>query len=150
MKSSASSASSPVARALSAAIFFSKFSGPGGNKLMKRSQINQALRDAIRCFHAAQWALPPNPKWDVTDCGLGRFDEIGLVLLNLAEQPEYCEKLMYSKKKQVTPMHTHGKKKEDIICRSGRLAIELWKGHPEQTRKGAEFLLQRNGRKVKV
>ena len=79
---------------------------------MKRSQINKALKDAMRCFDAAQWALPPNPRWDVTDCGLGRFNEVGLVLLNLAEQPEYCEKLMYSKRKQVTPMHTHGKKRK--------------------------------------
>jgi len=59
----------------------------------------------------ANWALPPQPRWDVTDCGLGEFDQIGLVLLNLSEQPEYCEKLMYSKSNQVTPMHTHRKKK---------------------------------------
>lgn len=94
--------------------------------------------------------MPPKPRWDVTDCGLGRFDEVGLVLLNLAEEPEYCEKLMYSKRHQVTPMHTHRKKKEDIICRSGRLAIELWKGHPHRARKGAAFFLRRNGGKVKV
>ena len=84
---------------------------------MKRSEINQALKDAQRCFQAAHWALPPKPRWDVTDCGLGRFDEVGLVLVNLAEQPEYCEKLMYAKHHQVTPMHTHRQKKEDIICR---------------------------------
>lgn len=117
---------------------------------MKRSEINKALKNAMRCFAAAQWALPPNPRWDVTDCGLGKFDDVGLVLLNLAEQPEYCEKLMYSKKKQVTPMHTHGKKKEDIICRSGRLAIELWKGHPERARKGDTFQILRNGEKTEV
>jgi hypothetical protein len=57
---------------------------------------------------------------------------------------------MYSKHRQVTPLHTHKKKKEDIICRSGRLAIELWKGHPNRTRKGAVFSLSRNGEKVKV
>jgi len=117
---------------------------------MKRSQINRALKDAQRCFQAAHWALPPRPRWDVTDCGLGRFDEIGLVLVNLAEQPEYCEKLMYAKHHQVTPMHTHRQKKEDIICRSGRLAIELWKGHPKQTRKEEALSLHRNGEKVEV
>jgi len=117
---------------------------------MKRSEINRALKNAMNCFQAAHWALPPDPRWDVTDCGLGRFPEVGLVLVNLAEEPEYCEKLMYSRHKQVTPMHTHRKKKEDIICRSGRLAIELWKGHPEHTPKGASFLLQRNGEKVSV
>jgi D-lyxose ketol-isomerase len=117
---------------------------------MKRSQINKALKDAMRCFQAAKWALPPNPRWDVTDLGLGKFDDIGLVLLNLAEQPEYCEKLMYSKRKQVTPMHTHRKKKEDIICRSGRLAIELWKDHPERAHKGEAFQILRNGQKTEV
>jgi len=45
--------------------------------------------------------------------------------VNLAEQPEYCEKLMYVRRKQVTPRHYHAAKKEDIICRWGRLAIEL-------------------------
>lgn len=117
---------------------------------MKRSEINKALNDAMHCFEAAQWALPPNPRWDVTDCGLGRFKEVGLVLVNLAEEPEYCEKVMYSKYHQVTPMHTHRKKKEDIICRSGSLAVELWKGHPEQTRKGEEFSVYCNGRQKKV
>lgn len=117
---------------------------------MKRSQINGALRSAMNCFHLNRWALPPKPRWDVTDLGLGQFDRVGLVLLNLAEEPEYCEKLMYSKQNQVTPLHTHRKKKEDIICRSGRLAIELWKGHPEQTRKGEPFQLRRNGQPVEV
>jgi D-lyxose ketol-isomerase len=117
---------------------------------MKRSEINRALQSATKCFKANKWALPPKPRWDVTDLGLGKFEKFGLVLVNLADEPEYCEKLMYSQKNQVTPMHTHKQKKEDIICRSGRLAIEVWKGHPEQTRKGEEFLLQRNGRKVKV
>jgi len=117
---------------------------------MKRSQINQAIKDATTCFQAAQWALPPVPRWDVTDCGLGRFEQVGLVLVNLAEEPEYCEKLMYSKFRQVTPLHTHKKKKEDIICRHGRLAIEVWKGHPERTTKGKIFQISRNGKKVEV
>ncbi|MGH8022924.1 MAG: D-lyxose/D-mannose family sugar isomerase [Limisphaerales bacterium] len=117
---------------------------------MKRSQINQALREAMRCFQAARWALPPNPRWDVTDCGLGRFNEVGLVLLNLAEQPEYCEKLMYSKRNQVTPMHTHRQKKEDIICRAGRLAIELWAGHPERTPRDEAFQILRNGERAEA
>lgn len=112
---------------------------------MKRSEINQALQNAIRCFEAAGWTLPPRPRWDVTDFGLGKFQQTGLALLNLAEQPEYCEKLMYSGHHQVTPLHTHRRKKEDIICRSGRLAIELWNGHPERTCKGERVSFQRNG-----
>ncbi len=117
---------------------------------MKRSEINRALADALRCFQTARWALPPQPRWDVTDFGLGSFAKIGLVLVNLAEQPEYCEKLMYSKHRQVLPMHTHRRKKEDIICRSGRLTVELWKGHPDRTRRGELFSLIRNGDSVEA
>lgn len=117
---------------------------------MKRSEINQALKSALHCFKAAGWALPPNPRWDVTDCGFGRFAKIGLVLINLAEQPEYCEKLMYARRHQVLPLHMHRRKKEDIICRAGRLAIEIWKGHPKRTRKGSQFSMKRNGAPVTV
>jgi D-lyxose ketol-isomerase len=58
---------------------------------MKRSEINQALADSLRCFKASHRALPPQPRWDVTDFGLSKFAEISLVLVNLAEQQEYCE-----------------------------------------------------------
>ncbi len=117
---------------------------------MKRSEINAAYREAKAAFEAAGWALPPKPRWDVTDLGLGRFAETGLVLVNLAEEPEYCEKLMYSRRKQVTPLHTHKKKKEDIICRRGRLAVELWAGHPKETPKGAPVSLKKTGETVVV
>ncbi len=92
---------------------------------MKRSEINAAVRTASAAFERHGWALPPNPKWDVTDFGLGDFPAKGLVLVNLAEQPEYCEKIMFVGHRQVTPRHRHAQKKEDIICRYGRLAIEL-------------------------
>ena len=117
---------------------------------MKRSQINLAIAEAARCFAASGWALPPNPLWDVTDCGLGDFNNVGLVLVNLSEQPEYCEKLMYARRRQVTPLHTHRRKKEDIICRHGQLAIELWKQHPQHSKKGEVFSLCRNGELVEV
>ncbi|MFP4165882.1 MAG: D-lyxose/D-mannose family sugar isomerase [Opitutales bacterium] len=112
---------------------------------MKRSKINKIHQEAKACFEANGWALPPNPRWDITDFGLGEFDKFGLVLINLAEEPEYCEKLMYARKGQTTPAHTHKQKKEDIICRSGKLALELWGGHPQETEKGAPFQVQVNG-----
>lgn len=114
--------------------------------VMKRSEINQAYRRAAACFEANGWSLPPNPLWDITDCGLDRFSEIGLVLVNLAEEAEYCEKLMYAEEKQVTPMHTHKSKKEDIICRSGRLAVELWSGRSDKVKAGKTAIVQRNGK----
>ena len=111
---------------------------------MKRSEINKAKSDAISFFNQNGWTLPPTPKWDITDLGLGHFKNYGLVLVNLAEEPEYCEKLMYAIQYQVTPAHYHKKKKEDIICRNGKLVIQLWKDHPAIEAKG-KLTLKING-----
>ena len=97
---------------------------------MKRSAINAAWRAASACFARHGWALPPKPKWDITDFGLGDFEHYGLVLINLATEPEYCEKLMWARRGQTTPCHTHAKKKEDIICRAGELTLKLWPAKP--------------------
>ena len=94
---------------------------------MNRSDINQLVRSAQMCFAAHGWTLPPQPRWDVTDFGLGDYRRFGLVLINLAEEPEYCEKLMYALEGMTTPAHTHQKKKEDIICRWGQLDVLVWK-----------------------
>ena len=112
---------------------------------MKRSEINAAYREASACFARHGWALPPGPKWDITDFGLGDFERFGLVLVNLADEPEYCEKLMYARPGQVTPMHAHRQKKEDIICRHGRLSIEVWPSLPDESVRGAPFEIERNG-----
>jgi len=101
---------------------------------MKRSAINSLIRSARACYAGHGWALPPNPRWDVTDFGLGDWKKHGLVLVNLADEPEYCEKLMYAQKDMTTPAHAHGKKKEDIICRWGELAIQVWAGRPDEAR----------------
>ena len=65
---------------------------------MKRSELNNAVLQAKAHFEKNGWAIPPDPQWDVTDFGLGEFEKSGLVLLNLADEPEYCEKLMFAKK----------------------------------------------------
>lgn len=98
---------------------------------MKRSAINAVCREALACFNRHHWALPPVPRWDVTDFGLGDFEHFGLVLINLATEPEYCEKLMYARRSQTTPCHTHARKKEDIICRHGELGLRLWPARPD-------------------
>jgi D-lyxose ketol-isomerase len=97
---------------------------------MKRSVINQAYRDAAACFGRHGWSLPPHPLWDITDFGLGDFDRHGLTLVNLANEPEYCEKVMYARLGQATPCHAHARKKEDIICRAGELTLEIWPAKP--------------------
>ncbi len=112
---------------------------------MKRSEINCIYREALACFLRCGWALPPQPRWDITDFGLNDFDHCGLVLINLAEEPEYCEKLMYARKGQCTPEHTHRVKKEDIVCRHGRLCLRLYNGVPGEVEKGAAFRVKVNG-----
>lgn len=112
---------------------------------MKRSQINAIYREARDTFLRHGWALPPQPRWDITDFGLDRFDKAGLVLINLAEEPEYCEKLMYARPNQQTPAHTHRVKKEDIICRHGTLALQLWDQPPPEAPSDAPFSVQING-----
>jgi D-lyxose ketol-isomerase len=97
---------------------------------MKRSEINAAMRRATAAFKKHGWALPPKPRWDVTDFGLGHFKKSGLTIVNLAEEKEYCEKLMFVGHNQVTPNHYHASKKEDIICRYGQLAIQLFGKKP--------------------
>jgi len=111
---------------------------------MKRSEINAIYKEAKDCFIANGWALPPTPAWDITDFGLADFSNFGLVLINLAEEIEYCEKLMYARKGQTTPLHTHKQKKEDIICRHGSFALELWNGHPEKSTPSEAFEVQIN------
>jgi D-lyxose ketol-isomerase len=104
---------------------------------MKRSEANRGYRDALACFARHGWALPPRPRWDITDFGLGEFDRVGLVLLVLCEEPEYCEKLMYAREGQTTPCHAHARKKEDIICRAGSLSVRLWGARPDDAARAA-------------
>lgn len=112
---------------------------------MKRSAINKALTEARQVFAVGGWTVPPNPRWDVTDFGHGEFHRSGVVLLNLAEEPEYSEKLIYMRRGQTLPLHTHRIKKEDIICRRGAVTLELWAGHPDRTKPGTSITLRRNG-----
>jgi D-lyxose ketol-isomerase len=86
----------------------------------------------------------------VTDFGLGHFDKFGLVLVNLTEENEYCEKLMYARKGMTTPCHYHKKKKEDIIVRNGKLAVQVWSGDPSNSSEGKTFSLKINGIPSKI
>ncbi len=111
---------------------------------MKRSEINRLVHAANICFVNHGWSLPPHPRWDVTDFGLGRWRENALVLVNLAEEPEYCEKLMYAQRDMTTPAHCHRQKKEDIISRWGVLRVRVWAGVPAESGT-REFQIQVNG-----
>lgn len=117
---------------------------------MRRSEINNVISAATACFKENGWTLPPFPKWDVTDFGLDDFLRFGLLLVNLAEETEYCEKLMYAVKNQVTPSHTHKKKKEDIICRAGLLVVQLWAEDPFKSVTNVQIRLKINGQYTHV
>lgn len=74
--------------------------------------------------------------WDITDFGQGDFKKTGLLLITLRngnqkradEYPKpYAEKLMVVQENQITPMHFHWNKMEDIINRGGgNLMIKLY------------------------
>lgn len=71
--------------------------------------------------------------WDITDYGQGRFDELGLFLFTLrngrladlegGRGMAYAEKLLISRQDQLSPMHTHVIKAEDIINRGGATLV---------------------------
>jgi D-lyxose ketol-isomerase len=74
--------------------------------------------------------------WDITDYGAGQFNEMGLCLFTLRNGRVsdlrkgggmcYAEKLLISRQDQLSPMHTHILKTEDIINRGGAtLVVEL-------------------------
>ena len=74
--------------------------------------------------------------WDITDYGAGDFDRMGLFLftlrnglladLTVGKGMCYAEKLLISRRDQLSPMHTHVLKVEDIINRGGgMLAVQL-------------------------
>ncbi len=75
--------------------------------------------------------------WDVTDYGQGDFEALGLFLftvrngdpadLRQGRGKVYAEKIMISRQDQISPMHRHTIKTEDIINRGGAsLALQLY------------------------
>jgi len=75
--------------------------------------------------------------WDITDFGRGKYDTEGLFLFTIRNGGQadlkagrgklYCEKIMVVDVDQVTPMHCHWSKTEDIINRGGgKLVIQLY------------------------
>ena len=131
---------------------------------MKRSEINAALREMERMTREYRCYLPDfchfTPEdwqtkgheydevrdnclgWDITDYGLGKFDEVGFSLitirngnLNMRETypKPYAEKLLYLKEGQYSPMHFHWAKMEDIINRGGgTVLIRVYHSLPDE------------------
>ncbi len=131
-------------------------------KTMKRSTINVILRAADAFIRECGFHLPPfaywtpeewrarGPEcaeivtsrlgWDITDFGTGDFAHTGLTLFTLrnghpsepARKP-YAEKILIVEEGQITPLHFHWRKTEDIINRSGGvLAVQLYASTPDE------------------
>ena len=131
---------------------------------MKRSEINAALREMeqmareYRCFlpdfchfTPADWLSKGHEYdevrdnllgWDITDYGLGKFDEVGFSLITIRNgnlkrkdtyPKPYAEKLLYLKEGQYSPMHFHWAKMEDIINRGGgTVLIRVYNSLPDE------------------
>ncbi|MFR3482387.1 MAG: D-lyxose/D-mannose family sugar isomerase [Clostridia bacterium] len=116
---------------------------------MKRSELNQIMRDAVEFIQKMNFKLPPfafwSPEdwaekgsdyneirdnmlgWDITDFGSGDYRKIGLLMFTIRNgnfnDPQYvkpyAEKLLIVEEEQITPYHFHWSKMEDIINRGG-------------------------------
>jgi len=116
---------------------------------MKRSELNQIMKEAVEFIDKMNFKLPPfafwSPEdwkgkgpefdeirdnmlgWDITDFGSGRFRETGLLMFTIRNGnfgmkqyiKPYAEKLLIVEEEQVTPYHFHWSKMEDIINRGG-------------------------------
>lgn len=116
---------------------------------MKRSQINQNIKESIAVLKKHNFQLPPfaywtpedwkskgpeydeirdnNLGWDITDYTNNNFEKEGLLLFTIRNGNQkldkysktYAEKIMIVKENQETPYHFHWNKIEDIINRGG-------------------------------
>jgi D-lyxose ketol-isomerase len=125
---------------------------------MKRSKLNEILKQSIEFIQTNNFFLPPfaywtledwiklakdareivecQLGWDITDFSSDNFEKYGLVLFTLRNgrpkkinsftSKNYAEKVMVVKVDQVTPLHFHWTKMEDIINRGGgHLMIQI-------------------------
>jgi D-lyxose ketol-isomerase len=95
--------------------------------------------------------------WDITDYGEGHFDTLGLFLFTVRNGSEadlrrgggmcYAEKIMISRQNQVSPLHRHIVKAEDIINRGGAtLALRFYESDAEgNVDYGAEVTVATDG-----
>lgn len=150
---------------------------------MKRSEINEIIREADAFLKSYQFLLPPfaywTPEewaskgdevrqiverrlgWDMTDFGQENFEKVGLsnfTLRNgsLADLKQgmgqlYCEKILIVGVDQVTPLHFHWNKTEDIINRGGgKLVIQLYSATKEESLADSDVTVYTDGMERRV
>ncbi|MCL2080943.1 MAG: D-lyxose/D-mannose family sugar isomerase [Oscillospiraceae bacterium] len=148
---------------------------------MKRSAVNSIIKNFEKIIEKHGFVLPPFCRWtpdewqakgreydeirdnmlgwDVTDYGKGDFEDTGLALITLrngsynnSKYPKpYAEKLLLSQENQITPMHFHFNKMEDIINRGGgNLMIELYNSTPDGAFADTDIRVLSDGRSYTV
>ncbi len=94
--------------------------------------------------------------WDVTDFGQGDFRSVGLAVFTLRNgRPEnlaahrgktYGEKILIVNPGQVTPLHFHRVKMEDIINRGGgKLIVQLYNSTPDEKLDTSDVVILTDG-----
>ena len=127
---------------------------------MKRSEINRRIREMETLIDKVGFKLPPflsfTPQeweekgheydeirdnmlgWDVTDYGEGDWEKLGNTLITLRNDnvhnpiytKTYAEKLCRNVEGQISPMHFHWNKMEDLINRGGgNLLVKLYRAN---------------------
>ena len=146
---------------------------------MKRSEINAIISDMKQFlagyhFCLPEWAtwLPGQWKgqygncseiidnklgWDITDFGSGNFYKCGLALFTIRngnwnrKDKMYCEKIMVAGEGQLTPLHFHWNKTEDIINRGGgNLVMELYQSTTDESLSDGLFMVSIDGVLLRV
>lgn len=146
---------------------------------MKRSELNKLITENKAFIESQGFALPPFAQWsveqwknlseeyaeirdcqlgwDVTDFGSGDFYKVGLFLMTIRNgcpgksQKPYAEKIMVVEEKQVTPMHYHANKMEDIINRGGgNLMIRLYNSNGHELDRESDVIIYSDGRQYAI
>ncbi len=148
---------------------------------MKRSEVNKALKEMEQMIQTCGFSLPPfcsfTPEewrekghdydeirdnmlgWDITDFGLGDFDQTGFSLITLRNgnvkqkkyTKTYAEKLLFLKEGQSAAMHFHWTKMEDIINRGGgNVQIRVYESSPDGGFSDSDVTVNSDGRSYMV
>jgi D-lyxose ketol-isomerase len=152
----------------------------GGLK-MKRSAINAEIRKMEKLVAEHRFELPSFLKWtpeewenkgheydeirdnmlgwDVTDYGMGKYEELGLALITIRNgnvknekyTKTYAEKLLMIEEGQISPMHFHWNKMEDIINRGGgNVIFRIFNAAKDESLDYTDVEINQDGRRYMV
>jgi len=148
---------------------------------MKRSEINAIIKKFEKLLDEHCFEIPPFLKftpeewadkgheydeirdnmlgWDVTDYGMGDYAHLGLALITIrngnVHNPKYtktyAEKIILCFPGQVSPMHFHWSKMEDIINRGGGdIVFKLYNATKDEQLADTDVEICQDGRRYMV